>query len=396
MNEEKMKILKMLEDGRISSEDAARLLESLSGSPSSGRSRSPESPISNNSRYSSDTTTANKFDDFASDISKKIEVLARDMEPKLQKLTDVVAEKTANVADRLSKSLTKESIPREMPPTPRSDSVQNSLRMDSEKTHEIIVSPGNNELNITGLNGNVTIKGYNGDKITAKIYARQKSAGFAKGGTVEFMKLGSKYVLHYDEESVERLSVDAYVPEALFQNIHIETNNGALDVTNLKGHYLNIANSNGNTTISHVMAENIEIDCNNGRLDISELSAKNGKIENFNGDISVTDVDISNLKLIGLNGSLTMLLRSLSRYADYTWAVETSNGRIIANLPSGLEYGYHINAHTALSEIKVGLTGLNYFANSPSLVEAQSFRFKDSPKKMKISLETSNWPLTIN
>ncbi|MDR2899677.1 MAG: hypothetical protein LBU94_05135, partial [Clostridiales bacterium] len=146
MANEKLMILKMLEDGKISAEEAARLMEASVQNKSMETEQAPKAPphvpqqprpyseppkdytgLPTNERagytgyskpHSGDAPwpdhgysnggvppVTRGFDDFASELGRKFNAFARDMEPKLQKFTETVVEKTANMADMISKSV---------------------------------------------------------------------------------------------------------------------------------------------------------------------------------------------------------------------------------------------------------------------------------------------------
>jgi len=310
------------------------------------------------------------------------------MEPKLYKLTETVAEKTSAVADKISKSLSQTSpaAPRETP------GVKKSYSNMEERGFESFVTPGYNELSLSGLNGDVLIKGYNGDKISARIYYKPKRPG----AHIEIIQLGTKYFLNYEEDDFEKVSIDAFVPETMFSNINIQTINGQLSVSSLRAENCVFVNANAATEIKDINVSSFKIECNNGALRLENICGGSGKAENFNGSVQGTAIDVANLELISQNGSVGINIASFDRYSDYVWAVEASNGKLTLNMPSSRDLGYHIKAHTALNSIKVGLTGLSYMFNEPSFVEAKSSAYEICPKKIKLSMETSNAPIVLN
>ena len=98
MNKEKMRVLEMLDNGKITADEAANLLEVL------GR-----------SRFISDETRGDveeKVNQFAQDLSKfakdcgcKIQVLYKDAEPKLKKASQSVLAKAAAALDTLASNI---------------------------------------------------------------------------------------------------------------------------------------------------------------------------------------------------------------------------------------------------------------------------------------------------
>jgi len=414
---EKMLILKMLEEGKITAAEAARLLDSSDGgvvSPQPTTTPQPPPPKPSYSHPAPETRPADAPDrrqvpprsahapspgpgvveDFTSDLSRRFEKFARDVEPKLYKFTEAVAEKTANVADRISKSLNYDSSEPGRPanPSPEAPYAKKSFSNMEERMFESYVTPGYNELSLSGLNGDVLIKGYNGDKISARIYYKAKRPG----AKIEIMKLGSKYFLNYEEDEFEKVAIDAFVPETMFNSVYIQTINGQLSVSTLKAESCVLSNANAATEIKDLETSDLSVECTNGLLKLENISGNSAKIENFNSNIQAAGVDISNMELIAQNGSVVMNNASYDRHSDYIWAVEASNGKLTLNLPSSRDTGYHIKAHTTLSVIKIGLTGLSYIFNEPSFAEAKSSLYDVSAKKIRLSLESSNAPIVVN
>jgi hypothetical protein len=87
---------------------------------------------------------------------------------------------------------------------------------------------------------------------------------------------------------------------------------------------------------------------------------------------------------------------NFSRYSQYDWTVETGNAKLNVNLPTSPNLGYHIKARAAMGEIRLGLTGLQYMVNDPANAEARSVHYDTAAAQMRLTVETSNAPLTIN
>ena len=99
MKEERMFILNLLSEGKVSADEAAKLLESVGKKP--------------RKEYWDDDVTAEErlknfsksVESFAKDFGSKMQTAYKDMEPKVRKTTKVIMEKTASVVDNMSKSL---------------------------------------------------------------------------------------------------------------------------------------------------------------------------------------------------------------------------------------------------------------------------------------------------
>ena len=416
MANEKMMILKMLEEGKINAEDASKLLASADTPPlpggAMGGSQVPPRPAGagpvppprpgydNTPRPNTGAPT--KTGSAVDDMTKKFGEFVKEMEPKVKKVAGAVVEKTASAADSISKSLSAHGEKRGssgssgsstyFPQTPAPPKPKGHSAAGIEDMIEILVSQAGAELNLSGLNGQVLVKGYNGDKISAKIYTVAKRAG----AKAELAVLGNKYYLAYDENDFERVCIDAFVPEGLFDNVRIATTNGDVRAATLTAQYVQIENMNGATEVSGVSAQNIVVESNNGSLRLADSAAHDATIENFNGGINISKVDIANLKATTFNGAVDMQIPGFANYDQYNWQVETSNGKLGLVLPSYSTLGYHVKAHAALGDVKLGLVGMNYLRNDKSFVEAKSINYDGALKKVDMTLATSNAPLVVN
>jgi polyhydroxyalkanoate synthesis regulator phasin len=97
MQNERLQVLKMVEDGKITVDEATKLLESLHVT---------------NQAAPSGPGFEEKFKDFACDMKEfakdvtcKINEMTKKAEPKIKEFTKTVAAKTANLADNISQSL---------------------------------------------------------------------------------------------------------------------------------------------------------------------------------------------------------------------------------------------------------------------------------------------------
>ena len=419
MASEKMMILKMLEEGKINAEEAARLLATAEGGSGSGN-QTPPRPggatpppgPSGGSHSSFDAPRPNApppaktVGSAVDEMGRKIGAFMKEMEPKVKKIAGVAAEKTVGAADSISRSLSgsgEKRVPSERGNSdyfpsapaaarPRTTPSRHSGAAGFEEMIEIRVATGGAELNLTGHNGQVQVKGYNGDKISAKIFTVAKRPG----ARVELAQLGNKYYLAFDENDFERVCIDAFVPETMFDNVRIATTNGDIRIATLTTDFVQAENMTGGTEIVGVTARQISAESNNGHLRLADTKAQKAAIENFNGTISVSKIDIAGLKVTTFNGAIDMQIAEFSAHDYYNWHVETSNGKLSLILPSYSTLGYHVKANAALDNVKMGLVGMNFLRNDRSFVEAKSINYDAAIKKVDMVLATSNAPLVIN
>lgn len=394
-----MMILKMLEQGKISAEEASRLLASAGGEKAKTENvkvksenceyRGNSNNNNNNNNYNkANYNTSNKqnaYSDFTSDFTKKFETFARDIEPKIHKITEVIAEKTTSVADMISKSISDSTADKSYQ-KPSKPSSSTSIYFES------IISPGNNELSLSGLNGEISLKGYNGDKLSGNIFYKSKKFD----APIKFMKMGNKYFVDYDEDNFDKVCIDVLIPEKMFKNVSVQTISGPISLETLQCNSLHVNNSNASIFLKSIVSENIHVEGNNGKLLIKNVFSTDASFENFGGDVECVEMDISKMKLNTFNAPIVIYMSNFAMYNDYMWLIEGSNGKLKLNLPTMEEIGYHIKASTSLSNVKIGLTGLSFITNNTNYAEAKSIKYDSASKIVKLSLETSNAPLIVN
>ena len=98
MKEERMKILQMVEDGKINVEEAGKLLDALKTSPEFCDAEDFNDKLK---EFCSNT------ENFLKSAGCKIGDFTKDMEPKLRKATKTIVAKTANIVEDLGKALAK-------------------------------------------------------------------------------------------------------------------------------------------------------------------------------------------------------------------------------------------------------------------------------------------------
>ena len=94
MQEERMQVLKMVDEGKITVDEATKLLEGLRATGDGGKQFEEKFK-----------DFANDMKDFAKDVTCKINEATKKAEPKVKEFAKNVVSKTADIADNISQSL---------------------------------------------------------------------------------------------------------------------------------------------------------------------------------------------------------------------------------------------------------------------------------------------------
>jgi hypothetical protein len=106
MKEERMQVLNMLGEGKISADEAERLLDLLTKPNKSDR---KEKMADFTAEFGDKAVVFNeKVESLVKDFAEKLENVAKDVEPKFKKATQIIIEKTVATVDELSKTFHEE------------------------------------------------------------------------------------------------------------------------------------------------------------------------------------------------------------------------------------------------------------------------------------------------
>ncbi len=397
MDNEKLLILKMLEEGKISAAEASNLLDSLKGGDKAAKTTPPpersyektggESTSSNDHAKTSDAVQS--FSRLTKELGKKLNTIAKDIEPTLTKVTEKIVEQTIIVTDKLSKTLSDTEVPSK--PAPKPAASPSYPKGTNEKSFETNLSGTGNALVLSGYNGALSINGYNGDKLTIKVSYKAK----VPTPRIELNAMGGKYALSYDESSFETFSVNAFIPTKGFRSISLQTNNAAIEAINLEAEKIDISNINGTTALEQLNAQALTIDSSNGPLRLKHIYAAKAKIENTNEKIHGEAIDVENLQITAFNSQIEIYLPSLTKFTQYDLDISSCNAPITLNVPQAQEYSYNIKARTTMGGVKVNLPNLFYTFNERAYVEGKTKTFQ-SERNIKLNVETSNNQVSVN
>lgn len=420
MSDEKIMILKMLEDGKIGAEEAAKLLAAVNDEEPKKKAM-PNLEKSQNTTYNSNDNNSNNsndnlntastgskvnFDEFgrtigniSKNMAKKIGVLAKEMAPKIQNVTENLVEKTVEVTDKISKSVAtpppRPSRPVTPPPArpvtpPARTTTPVSKGRIREKSCEISVSGTLNEFYVISKNGSIFIKGYNGDKITAKLSYTSNT------DNIDLTQSGNRYYLDYDENAFSSVSIEAFVPDKLFKRIQLEAQNSKISLDSMSCPEIVAETDCFELNLKNISSNYIKATTDKGNIELNNIASDTLDAITATGKINATALDVKKLKMETDNSPIDYKLFSLRNYTEYDWKISTSNAPMRVNMPISEEIGYSFKANTSLNSVSVGIAELQYTYNENNYVQAKTNNFERAYRKVQISMDTSNAPININ
>ncbi len=283
MNEEKALVLRMLEEGNITADEAMRLLDALKDEDYSA--------------YERDTEDKVNFFSFKENIFNKI---SDDLDVDLQNIDH------SENDYRFSRYKYFESL----------EYSYHILDTDSFKFH------------ITGLNGPIKIETSESSMVTLNIKAM---ANF---------ELNQKEVPYFSQEIRDNsfifkpidqhnlsLSIELYIPDKDFNRVDIRNSNGALKLKGVTAPNIDIITRNGDIEISRIKSQRIIGETKNGHVDMTDSESNIAALLTRNGNITARDNLINTLKIKSVNGNI----QSLSNKSSYE-ILHNTHGSIKARI----------------------------------------------------------------
>ena len=393
-NEEKMLILKMLQEGKISSEEAARLLEALDGAQrppvsdnTAGRPQRPQSNyydevakfrerISEWKKDFSKNYSQKDFDRMVDDFSAKAEKVGKNVASATFGIVDKIADFVGSVVDTGSFNIF---------------GAYNAV----EKTFEAAVQDGA-DFELEAANGQIVVKKHQepGIIIKSKIRSPQNNAEdfllFNNSENSVSLKLAKTEGLPVS------VSHEVFVPAVRFNKLKLESRNGKIVVEDTTANELECVTKNAAVDLMGVTGDKVLVDTKNAKVVLNYVIGRDISLNTKNAL-----VDVKNLKAEKLGAYTTnarIIIENVQNHEnspETTLELRTKNGEIKANINDMEDRAYKIKARTSNGGINLLVPGLLY-RNPPGQgsswknMDAETEGFNEAPQKMTIYAETCN------
>ncbi len=361
MSNERIKILKMLEKGEITADEASRLLSALEGGTSQQTYQNNDNNNNNNNNQSID------FTKIMNKITNTTQILAK----KTSKIYGELEKEVKNIIKNINVSSNKNSFCKEF---------------------NFALGDQDNNIELKSLNGEMVLKGYNGDKLTLKaIYIPKDNTK-----TVDlYNSENKKYIFTFKEEDFEKVSIEVLLPKKYFKNINLSSinSNFSLDSINFENIFCETTKCNG--IIENVEGQNININNINGKLIVRNIKANILKISNINDYVKLNNVDIKDMSVDVLNGEIDVINDYLNLFDNYDWKLETQNNPINIEINTD-NINYNIDAKTSLGKVNILKNNLIYSEKTDYKVIAKTEHTNDLFKSLNLSLETTNSTIILS
>ncbi|MDP4179822.1 MAG: DUF4097 family beta strand repeat-containing protein [Bacillota bacterium] len=398
LSEERLLILKMLEEGKISGEEAAKLLEALD-SGNQGAPREEYTKQQKQVNFQSEVEKVKeKMQDWKKEFKENIKTYKQsdfdksveDFVDKAEKLGKNVAVTTYGIIDKMV-DFVGSFI------DTNAFNVFGSYKVE-DRSFEWIAAEGM-DVEIEGANGNIIVKKHLDNKIIvrSKVRSPQNNADEILGVTQD----ENKFLIKINKAVNVSVAHEVFVPVIKFKNIKFSTSNGKIYVEDTISEAFECKTRNAHIEIIGVNSDKISLNTKNARIQASYLISKDIDIDTTNATLDIKHVKAEKINAQSTNGRLLAEnLQNLENGNELHLNFKTSNAWIKINMNDMLNKGYKVKAQTTNGGVnllipqivynnlgKQGLTG--------AAVEAESSNLNDFEQKVFINAETANGYIEI-
>lgn len=403
--EEKMMILKMLQEGKITTEEAYKLLEAISSSGS--KSTSFKDEFSSKLNEMKIDEKLNKFGEkaakFAESIGEKAERFVEQFSDKID--AEKINYNTEKFSEEFSKRM--ESLGHEITESAGRIADMFSTQLESifdigyEKYTGCYSYPCEESADIQLIAKNFSIKTIPCQKqnIIINVTANTNIPEFVLDEYFKAILDGSCYKFSCELPGRSWGKIEIQVPEN-FEKLNIETDNGKCEIMGIQLKDMNCSTNNGKIYISKCSCDSIELLTDNGRVIIGESTARTANIRTSNAKIDIADCKIDNIDAKTTNGAIE--LASLSKYPDTEsrYILNTTNGKINVLFHSCSDDECMVEASTTMGNINVALSKLVYTLDRKDIgmhssASVKSNAYDTSSNRIYINAVTTNAPINI-
>lgn len=306
MKDERLMILSMLESGKITNEEAAKLLEALDENEIS-ESNTYKINLDKNKSKKSNQKNKTIYDEWEEKIEKlanleKLEKLGEEIGTKVGKFGEDLAEGATVFADKLLNKLDNFIS---------NDSFSNLFGSYDMKTQTITKKIENAEqiiLDFSAINGQVTIKTWDEDYIKIDAECQYKKNHIEPSNEFyDIQENNNKITIAPKYTKNISTSLDIMLPNKNFERIYIN-------------------NKNGKNTLSNVKCANLFCETKNSPIKLNACTCNKANIYNKNSKILINNCTIQELETITTNSSIDFIQSNIGNIDAVT-----KNGSILCD-----------------------------------------------------------------
>lgn len=287
MKEEKIMILQMLQDEKITPEEAISLLEALDE------------------------------EDF--DIPEFEEVHEEDHKTRLSNKTlEEIGIDIGNAFGNLFTNI------KDIGSSIGINNLTETMELDLEEDLSNISSP---IVDLKAVNGYIKLRRHEGDKVHINIFCRYKEGSHVPNRDFyKFYRENNRLVFYPLYNSDISINLDVKLPKKLYDEIILETNNSSIEAEDIQVNRLECETKNSSIKIKKIEAKKLKVSSLNGRIEGNSLKIDNIQAITTNSGIFFDEIESEDFSAHTANGKIR-----LKDMTSHRITVKTSNASIEAD-----------------------------------------------------------------
>jgi len=410
-NEGKIKILEMLQEGKITVEQSLELMAQFEQDERQKAGyMDPRQINPNKYRQSRDS---DQDDDNAGDFAGDLANLGQRIKAGIE---DAIGADFASIGNDISESF--RDIGRELEDVDINLDLSGVFGYYKHKSTITYISDpipqAINQLKLLGKNAKVEIKGYNGDRlrITCRFNPKRSDA------QIIVNENNGSYEVLYDYNAMRSLAIYAEVPRVLIENIHGESKNGHVDLLDIKCRHAHLLTKNSSIRIENaqcdeivartrnaaikaerLVAGHIDFETNNSKIDVEDTVAQTARLTTSNSKVATENCDIKQLFIKTSNAGIKMENIFNNRRSQGDWDTEriveayTTNGGVTIYVPRNV--AATLQASTSNGRVDCELPNMLMSEISRNYISGKNADYDAAEKKAKINVSTTNSTIKI-
>lgn len=392
--EEKMLILKMLQEGKITAEEAHKLLESIGANATGSE--------SDTRRYDK------KFEDKMQGLQQKASKVAEKLGNSLNSSAEKFGSNSEKFGDDFAKRM--ESFGNDIADSAVkfSDKLVNYLGnfidVGNDKYQYIknYIYPlaDNAEISIDTSNFAVIVSPTTGSDLLVNLYVNSSTPNLVLDESFKVDQVNNNFSFKTQFPSRTWGKVEVLVPKHL-NTLNIVTTNGKCELNDITADNIVPNTSNSKISLLNCQSKTLKVSTSNGKIIVADTSSDFADFNTSNGKIEIANCKFDKLDAKTSNGAVVLdgIYKVNAKEGSYN--LRTSNGKITISLNNSETCGCMIDATTSVGNIAVDLPQLNYFIDKKSfsmqsVAQIKSANFDSIEDKIFINAHTSNSSIVID
>ncbi|WP_077369303.1 DUF4097 family beta strand repeat-containing protein [Anaerosalibacter sp. Marseille-P3206] len=417
MKEERMMILTMLEEGKISSEEALKLLDAIDDTPEDVEEEfiitDEDKTQEKDEKKINFEKTMEKVEKTLKEQGKKVGDLGADLGNKISELFSGIKDKSSSVNF-----------------WGNYETSSTTLEKDISHIDEPIID-------LSSVNGSISVKTWEKQSLLIKVICNYKKGVLDENDTFyDFYEEDNKIIFRPNFTSNIGIKLEVYLPDKKYDNIILNTSNAKIEVNKVNLNSLICDTTNSNINVSDIVGKDVKLATKNGKIYIEKVQSpiilanstnssmilnkitgekvfvatKNGRIyldeiiaDSIDATTSNSNIETKKIKgrIIRLNTSNSKIIcDDLDSEGMEKLELITSNSGINAHFDK-LEGETYFDLETSLGTINLEIPNLVYKINQQNKlgtrkIIAHSINFNEDEANFKFIASTSNGSIKID